>query len=77
LTIAPSCQGHAGGLFLFPVPLLLAGRLRELVEEDEEDAVVERAYREIGRSLNGLSGPGRAEGETGTGAASGESPPAP
>jgi hypothetical protein len=51
-------------------------RLRELLEEDAEGPVLERAYREIGRELDGLIRPGRAVGETSDVAAVGESPPA-
>jgi hypothetical protein len=50
-------------------------RLRELVEEDEEDVVLERACQEIGRSLGGLARPGQGEGESSTEAAQGEAPP--
>jgi hypothetical protein len=51
-------------------------RLRELIEEDAEAVVLDRAYHEIGRSLNGLTRIGRAEGESDMEAAQGESPPA-
>jgi hypothetical protein len=51
-------------------------RLRELLEEDAEAAALERAYREIGRELDGLIRQGRAGGETSEVAAAGESPPA-
>ena len=37
-------------------------RLRELLEEDAEAPILEQAYREIGRELDGLIRPGRAGG---------------
>ena len=36
-------------------------RLRELIEEGESGEVLDRAYREIGRSLDGLMKHGRDE----------------
>ena len=51
-------------------------RLRELVEEDDDPMVLDRAYKEIGRSLDGLARLGRGEGESSPEAAEGESPPA-
>jgi hypothetical protein len=51
-------------------------RLRELLEEDAEAAALGRAYREIGRELDGLIRPGRTGGERSDEAAGGEAPPA-
>lgn len=51
-------------------------RLRELLEEDVDAPVLERAYHELGRELDGLIRLGRAEGDSPALAAEGESPPA-
>ena len=51
-------------------------RLRELLEEDAEAPILEQAYREIGRELDGLIRPGRAGGDESPVASVGESPPA-
>ena len=50
-------------------------RLRELVDQDAPEILLEEAHNEVGRSLVGLSRPGRAQGEPATEAAPGESPP--
>ena len=51
-------------------------RLRELVDQDAPKMLLEEAHNEVGRSLDGLTRPGRAEGDPATRAAHGESPPA-
>jgi hypothetical protein len=50
-------------------------RLRELLEENAEAAVLELAYHEVGRELDGLIRPGRAEGDEPPVSAEGETPP--
>lgn len=51
-------------------------RLRELVIEDAPASTLSRAFDEVGRSLDGLTRPGRAEGDSATSAEFGEAPPA-
>jgi hypothetical protein len=51
------------------------GRLRELIEEDAETPVLERAYHEIGMKLDQLIGPNQVEGNTSIMAGEGDSPP--
>jgi hypothetical protein len=51
-------------------------RLRELVVEDAPAMTLSRALDEVGRSLDGLTRPGRAEGNPATSPGTGESPPA-
>jgi hypothetical protein len=51
-------------------------RLRDLVVADAPAEALAGAFEEVGRSLDGLTRPGRAEGESGRQAAGGEAPPA-
>ncbi len=50
-------------------------RLRELIEEDAESVVLERAFAEVRRSLDGLTRVGQADGNPPDVAVGGESPP--
>jgi hypothetical protein len=49
-------------------------RLRDLIREDAPEGHLREALAEVGRSLDGLTRPGRAQGEP-TDAARGEAPP--
>ena len=50
-------------------------RLRELVAQDAPQLLLEGALAEVGRSLDGYTRTGRADGETATPAGEGEPPP--
>lgn len=50
-------------------------RLRVLVVADRPAGALAAAFEEVGRSLDGLTRPGRGEGEPATPAGEGESPP--
>ncbi len=50
-------------------------RLRELLSQDAPSLLLEQALAEVGRSLDGYTRPGRADGEMVTPAGKGEPPP--
>ncbi|WP_435005144.1 hypothetical protein P12x_003038 [Tundrisphaera lichenicola] len=50
-------------------------RLRELLSEDAPASALTEAFDEVGRSLDGYTRPGRADGDMQTPAGEGEAPP--
>jgi hypothetical protein len=50
-------------------------RLHELIEEDAPALLIEAAFNEVGRELDGLIRPGRGQGDESQVATVGESPP--